>query len=194
MLSKREVLKIFKDADVLQSGHFQLSSGLHSNKYLQCAKVFQYPRYAKVLAEELARRFKKERVDLVIGPALGGIILSYEVARSLRKARALFAEREKEKMSLRRGFKIEKGEKALVVEDVITTGGSVKEVIELVKELGGEVIGVGALVDRSGKRIDFGVKTKTLLKIRVENYKKEDCPLCKKDIPLLKPGGKDVKV
>lgn len=191
MLSKREVLRIFKDTGVLQSGHFQLSSGLHSNKYLQCAKVFQYPRYAKVLAEELARRFKKERVDLVIGPALGGIILSYEVARSLRKARALFAEREKEKMCLRRGFKIEKGEKALVVEDVITTGGSVKEVIELVKELGGEVIGAGALVDRSGKRINFGVKTKTLLKIRVENYKKEDCPLCKKDTPLLKPGSRE---
>ena len=190
MLSKREVLKIFKDTGVLESGHFQLSSGLHSNKYLQCAKVFQYPRYAKVLAAELAQRFKKERVDLVIGPALGGVILSYEVARSLRKARALFAEREKEKMCLRRGFKIEKGEKALVVEDVITTGGSVKEVIELVKELGGEVIGVSALVDRSEKRINFGVKTKTLLKIRVENYKKEDCPLCKKDIPLLKPGSR----
>lgn len=191
MLSKREVLRIFKDAGVLQSGHFQLSSDLHSNKYLQCAKVFQYPRYAKVLAEELARRFKKERVDLVIGPALGGIILSYEVARSLRKARALFAEREKEKMSLRRGFKIEKGEKALVVEDVITTGGSVKEVIELVKRLGGEVIGVGALVDRSGKRINFGLRTETLLKIRIENYQKEVCPLCKKDTPLLKPGSRE---
>lgn len=191
MLSKREVLRIFKDAGVLQSGHFQLSSGLHSNRYLQCAKVFQYPRYAKVLAEELARRFKKERVDLVIGPALGGVILSYEVARSLRKARALFAEREKEKMSLRRGFKIEKGEKALVVEDVITTGGSVKEVIELVKRLGGEVIGVGALVERSGKRINFGLRTETLLKIRIENYQKEVCPLCKKDTPLLKPGSRE---
>lgn len=177
----------------LLRGHFLLSSGLHSPQYLQCALVLQHPKRAFHLAQELVKKFNKQDIDVVIGPALGGIIIAYEVARVL-ETRALFTERVEGKMQIRRGFKINKGEKVLVVEDVITTGGSVKEVIELVKENGGIVVGVGALIDRSQKKIDLGVPIKALANLNIETYPKEACPLCRQGIPLVKPGSNTLEL
>ncbi|MEW6607334.1 MAG: orotate phosphoribosyltransferase [bacterium] len=175
----------------LLRGHFLLSSGLHSPQYLQCALVLQHPKRAEYLGKELAKKFNKKDVDVVIGPALGGIIVAHEVARALG-TKALFAERVEDKMQLRRGFKINYGEKVLVVEDVITTAGSVKEVMELVKELNGIVVGVGALIDRSQGKVDLGIPLKTLAKLNIETYSRETCPLCKQQLPLVKPGSREI--
>ncbi|AAM24740.1 orotate phosphoribosyltransferase [Caldanaerobacter subterraneus subsp. tengcongensis MB4] len=188
-MEKEKVLEIFEKLEVINKGHFLLSSGKHSDTYLQCAKIFQYPNYSEIFSRELAEKFKGYRIDVVIGPAIGGIILAYEVARQIG-VRALFAEREDNVMKLRRGFEISKGERVLVVEDVVTTGGSVKEVIELVRSLGGEVIGVGTIVDRSDGKIDFGVPFESIVKLQIKTYEKEECPLCKEGIPLVKPGSR----
>lgn len=191
MLTEKEVLKIFRDKGALLTGHFELASGLHSAKYLQCAIVLQYPELAVLLCAELAGRFGQEpgKVDLVISAAIGGIIVGQEVARAL-KAKAIFCERQEGKMRLRRGFRIARGQRVLVVEDVITTGGSVVEVIDMTREAGGQVVGIGALVDRSGQEVDFGVKKATLLTLDIPNYRPPRCPLCKRGIPLVKPGSK----
>lgn len=186
---RERILEIFKETGVLMEGHFLLSSGRHSAKYLQCAKIFQYPKYSEEVSKALAEKFLDDKIDIVIGPAIGGIILSYEVGRILNK-KTIFAERENGVMSLRRGFTIEPGSKVLVVEDVVTTGGSVKEVIELVKNNGAEVIGVGSIVDRSGGKVDFGVKFRSVISLEVESYEPAECPLCKKNIPFIKPGSR----
>ncbi|HHV72223.1 MAG TPA: orotate phosphoribosyltransferase [Clostridia bacterium] len=192
MLSRKRVLSIFQETGVLQEGHFLLTSGLHSAYYLQCAQVLQYPEYTEELCRGIVEAFKDANIDLVIGPALGGVLLSYEVGKQL-KIRSIFAEREAGKMTLRRGFKIDPGQKVLVVEDVITTGGSVKEVIDLVEQSGGEVVGVGLLVDRSGGKVDFGVPTHALIKLDIETYSPETCPLCKQGaIPAIKPGSRNI--
>ncbi len=194
MLSEAEIKEIFLKADAFLTGHFLLSSGLHSPYYLQCAKVLQYPQYAEVLCRELARRIKETGVDydLVIAPAIGGIIVSYETARHLG-VRGIFAERVDGKLTLRRGFEIKKGEKAVVVEDVVTTGKSTKETIEVVKAHGGEVVAVGSLVDRSGGKVDFGVPFQTLWRLEVPVYQPESCPLCKEGKePLVKPGSRNI--
>ncbi len=170
-------------------GHFLLTSGRHSNHYMQCARVFQYPEYTQELARQLSLAFKDDGVEVVIGPAIGGIILAYEVARCLR-AKNIFAEREEGVMTLRRGFEILKGSRVLVVEDVVTTGGSVKEVMELVTETGSQVVGVGILVDRSNGAIDFGVKFHSLLSMDIQAYPPNDCPLCQQSIPIIKPGSR----
>ncbi len=188
-MTDKEVLEIFHVNHALLTGHFKLSSGLHSQNYLQCALVLQYPRLAEKLAGELAKAFAKERVDLVIGPALGGVTLAYEVARALN-ARGLFAERQDGVMALRRGFAIKAGERALVAEDVITTGGSTREVAELVRACGGVVVGVVSVIDRSWAPVDFGAPFKALAKIKIETYKEEDCPLCKINYPITKPGSR----
>ena len=192
-MDKQRVMQIFKESGVLMGGHFLLTSGRHSNKYMQCAKVFQYPEYTQELAEKLALGFKDDDVDMVIGPAIGGIILSYEMSRCLG-VKNIFAERENGSMTLRRGFEIPKGSKVLVVEDVITTGGSVKEVIDLVNRVGGEVIGVGVFVDRSNGTVDFGVKLHSILSVDVQSYEAENCPLCQNDIPIIKPGSRNIDV
>ncbi len=183
------IISLLLKTEGLLRGHFLLSSGLHSPQYLQCALVLQHPKRATYLGKELSKKFSEEKVDVVIGPALGGIIIAYEVARALG-IKALFAERAEEKMQLRRGFKINQGERVLVVEDVITTGSSVQEVIELVKELGGIVVGVGVLIDRSHGRVNLGVPLKTLASLNIETYPKESCPLCRQGLPLVKPGSK----
>lgn len=188
-MTEKDALKIFDKYNALLTGHFKLSSGLHSEKYLQCALVLQYPDAAEALAKELAKKFAGEKIDLVIGPALGGITIAYETARAIG-VRGLFTERQEGKMVLRRGFSIKPGERALVVEDVITTGGSTKEVIEVVKSLAGQVIGVGCIIDRSATSIDFGTGFKSLAKIKVDTFKEGDCPLCKKNIPVMKPGSR----
>lgn len=183
------IISLLLKTEGLLRGHFLLSSGLHSSQYLQCALVLQHPKRATHLGKELAKKFSGEKIDVVIGPALGGIIIAYEVARALG-IKALFAERVEEKMQLRRGFKINQGERVLVVEDVITTGGSVQEVIELVRGLGGIVIGVGALIDRRQGKVNLGVPLKTLASLNIETYSKESCPLCRQGLPLVKPGSK----
>lgn len=199
-LNEREVLSLLQGAGALLKGHFQLSSGLHSPQYVQCALVLSFPDYAKRLAESLAEPFKGEGITLVIGPALGGIVLSQEVARALR-ARAIFAERtvcraqddtggEKGILSLRRGFRIQEREKLLVVEDVVTAGGSVREVMRIVKEEGGTVRGVASLVDRSSGQVDFGVRWESLIRLDLKAYPPERCPLCPEGIPLEKLGSR----
>ncbi len=190
MLTQERVLEILKEAGVLLEGHFLLTSGRHSNKYLQCAKIFQNSKYSEELCKDLAEKYKNDRVDLVIGPAIGAILISYEVSRQLG-VNNIFAERDSDgKMTLRRSFEIGKGERVLVVEDVVTTGGSVREVIDVVREAGGEVVGVGSIVDRTGGKVDFGVPYKAVLSVEVESFTAEQCPLCKQGQPVVKPGSR----
>ncbi|OPY58003.1 MAG: Orotate phosphoribosyltransferase [Pelotomaculum sp. PtaU1.Bin035] len=191
MLTTDEVLSIFQNTRAMLTGHFQLTSGRHSDRYFQCAMVLQHPNYTETLCRELAVRFAGENISAVIGPATGGVIVSYEVARALGVL-SMFAERENGVMKLRRGFSIKPGDKVLVVEDVITTGGSVREVIEIVKGLGGEVVGAGVLVDRSNGTEELGVRTEALLTTEVTSYTPEECPLCKKGFPVVKPGSRDI--
>lgn len=191
-MTREEILQLFTETDVLKTGHFLLTSGLHSDQYLQCAQLLQYPEATKKAIGELAKHFKDLDIQTVIGPAMGGIIISYEMARQLG-VRSIFTEREDGKMALRRGFAIKPGEKVLVVEDVVTTGGSVKEVISLIKDLGGQVAAVAALVNRSGGKVDFGVPAYYLLDLEVKAYQPQECPLCKEGIPIVKPGSRKVK-
>ncbi len=195
-MNKEQVLSIFKQTGALLEGHFQLTSGLHSPQYFQCAKVLQYPTHTELLCGEIASLFKQRKVDVVIAPALGGIVVGQEVGRQLC-ARTMFAERKDGVMQLRRGFKINKGERVLVCEDVVTTGGSVFEVINIVKEQGGRVAGVGSIVDRSGGKVKFDVEDGgsqfATLSMDVVTYKSEECPLCKKGVPVVKPGSRGNK-
>jgi orotate phosphoribosyltransferase len=189
-MTEEEVLLILEKTGALLEGHFQLSSGLHSSEYVQMALVLSYPAYASKLGEALARRFANKKIDIVIGPALGGIIISYEVGRALGK-KAIFAEKEDGIFKLRRGFHIQKGENALVVEDVTTTGGSALKVVTLIKELGGVVAGVGSLVDRSTENSQLlALNHQTLIHLSLKTYRKEECPLCREGIPIEKPGSK----
>lgn len=188
-MKKEQVLEIFTQTGVIQKGHFLLTSGRHSDTYMQCAKLFQDAKASELLAKEIAEKYRDEQVDLVIGPAVGGIILAYEVSRQLG-CRNIFAERENGTMTLRRGFTIEKGERVLVCEDVVTTGGSVMEVMDIVREMGGEIVGVGVIVDRSAGKVDFGVPMESIISMEVVSYPAEDCPICKTGQPLVKPGSR----
>lgn len=193
MLTEERVLEVLKEAGVLLEGHFLLTSGKHSAKYLQCAKIFQNTKYSEELCADLALKFKNEKIDLVVGPAIGAIQMAYEVSRQLGVPN-FFAERENGSMTFRRGFAIEKGQRVLVVEDVITTGGSVREVIELVQSAGGIVVGVGSIVDRSGGEISFGTPFSSVISMKVEAYESDNCPLCKSNIPVIKPGSRNIGV
>ncbi len=188
-LPKEELLQIFKQTDALLEGHFLLTSGLHSPHYFQCAKVLQYPKYLHLLAGEIAKHFEYSEIELVISPAIGGIVVGTEVGRML-EARTIFAERESGVMSLRRGFEIKKGERALVVEDVVTTGGSVNEIIHLVGKAGATLAGVGYIVDRSNDKTTFNAKTFSVLQMNVVTYAPDSCPLCKEGTPAVKPGSR----
>jgi len=183
------MLELFRTTGALQQGHFRLSSGLHSLEYFQCAKVLQFPQYNELLCGDIARFFHDWRVDIVVAPAIGGIMVGQEVARQMR-VRGIFAEREDGKMTLRRGFEVKQGERILVCEDVVTTGGSVFEVIDLVKSTGGAIVGVASIVDRSNSPINFGVQFVSLLKMAVPVYKPEICPLCEEKVPVVKPGSR----
>lgn len=190
MLSKEEATKIFSDAGALLEGHFLLTSGKHSNQYMQCAQVLQYPRYTEELARHLAEKFRDSDIEMVIGPAMGGIIVSYEVARQLGVP-GIFTERQDGQMQLRRGFQIPPEKRVLVVEDVVTTGGSVREVIDLVQKAGGIVAGVGVLVDRSNGQVDFGVKQEAVLTMDIQSWERDICPLCADGkLPAVKPGSR----
>ncbi|MBC8181110.1 orotate phosphoribosyltransferase [candidate division KSB1 bacterium] len=188
-MTKDEVLTVFKQTAALLDGHFRLTSGLHSPQYFQCALVLQDPVQAQKLCWEIAAQFMTDKIDVVIAPAVGGIVVAQEVAR-LVSARAIFAERENGEMILRRGFTIKPKEKVLVVEDVVTTGGSIKEVIELVQSAGADLKGVGFLVDRSQGKVDFPVRKFSVLEMEVITYEPESCPLCKQGIPVVKPGSR----
>lgn len=188
---ENNILEIFKKTGALLHGHFLLTSGRHSSMYFQCAKVLQYPEYTEKVCKVIADYFKTYEIDTVISPAMGGIIVGQEVARQLNK-RSIFAEREEKKLTLRRGFTIDKGEKLLVCEDVVTTGGSVFEVIDIVKQQGGEVVGVGYIVDRSSGKVQFGYPQVSTMKMDVISYSPEECPLCLEKLPLVKPGSRKV--
>lgn len=193
IIKTEEVMKKFKDAGAIQKGHFKLTSGVHSDTYIQCAQVMQHPEFMHNLCSELGKKFRGDDIDVIVGPAIGGIIMAHVMARVLGPwVRAIFTERENEKMTLRRSFEIKEGEKVLVVEDVTTTGSSVREVIDIVKSRKGKVVGVGVLIDRSGGKVNFGVKTEKLLTIDIKTYLPEECPLCKKGIPAVKPGSRDL--
>ncbi|HWQ73681.1 MAG TPA: orotate phosphoribosyltransferase [Syntrophomonas sp.] len=190
MLSNERAIEIFTSAGALMEGHFKLTSGRHSNRYMQCAQVLQYPDLTEELARHLAEQFQGEKIDYVIGPAMGGIIVAYEVARQL-KVPGMFTERQEGQMALRRGFGIKPGDRVLVVEDVVTTGGSVVEVMEAVRQLGGVVAGVGVLVDRSGGKVNFGVPMRAVLNLDIESWEAENCPLCREGGgEAIKPGSR----
>ncbi len=190
-LNENEILGIFRETGALLEGHFLLTSGKHSNVYFQCAKVLQYPDYTKQICELIAKQFESYDFETVVAPAMGGIIVGYEVARQLNK-RFIFAEREDKNLTLRRGFSLKENEKILVCEDVITTGGSVYEVINIVKNHKANVIGVGAIVDRSGGKVKFDSPLFTTLQINADTYMPEDCILCRENIKLVKPGSRKI--
>jgi orotate phosphoribosyltransferase len=191
-MTSDEVLDIYKKTGALLTGHFLLSSGLHSDKYLQSAVVLQQPDIATKLCAALAAHFRGQKIEVVIAPALGGVFVSHETARALG-VRALFAERVNGELMLRRGFTIRTGERVLVVEDVITTGKSTKETIEVVKKAGGVVVAAGSLVDRSGGKADLGVPYKSLVTLDVPTYTPETCPMCKAGSTPVKPGSRGLK-
>ncbi len=193
IIKTEEVMKKFEQAGAIQKGHFKLTSGVHSNTYIQCAQIMQHPEFMHNLCSELGKKFRGDDIDVIVGPAIGGIIMAHVMARVLGPwVRAIFTERENGKMTLRRSFEIKKGEKVLVVEDVTTTGSSVREVMDIVRSRQGKVVGIGVLIDRSGGKVDFGIKTEKLLTVDIKTYLPEECPLCKKGIPVAKPGSREL--
>jgi len=189
-LSQDEILQIFKETGALLQGHFLLTSGKHSDQYMQCAQVLQYPVKAETLCKELAVKFEDFKIDTVIAPAVGGIVVAHDVGRALG-VKAIFTERQSGEMVLRRGFELAPGDKVLVVEDVITTGGSVKEVIKVVNEAGAIPVGVGVLVDRSGGKANFNsLPLHSLIQMDIEVFEPENCPICAQGLPAEKPGSR----
>ena len=186
---ERRTLEMFKQTGALLEGHFQLTSGLHSPRYLQCALVLQHPQHAEEIGRDLAEPFRNEQIEAVVAPAIGGIIVAHEAARALG-VRALFTERENGTMTMRRGFKLREGERVLVVEDVVTTGGSTRETMEAVRNAGGVVVGAGSVVDRSGGAVDIGVRRVALLTLEVPAFEPGDCPLCREGTAAVKPGSR----
>jgi len=190
-------MQLFRETGAYLKGHFRLTSGLHSNEYLQCALVLRYPNIAGRFGVQLAARLPDS--DIVVSPAIGGLIIGHEVARA-KSAKAhgdtkgvpfLFTERDADgKMTLRRGFSIQNGETAIVIEDVVTTGGSTREVIALLTAAGAQVVGAGSVIDRSGGRADLGVPRVALATLDAVTYPPEDCPLCKQGLPVVKPGSR----
>jgi len=191
-LNEKEILQIFRETGALLEGHFILTSGLHSDRYFQCARVLQYPWHAEALCRGIADHFTGRKIDAVVSPAVGGILVGQETARHLH-VRSIFTERVDGRMTLRRGFEVNPGETLLVAEDVTTTGGSVKEVMEAVRQAGGSVAAVAAIVDRSGGKADFGVPYYSLLRMDVKNHPPDDCPLCRSGSAAVKPGSRGLK-
>jgi orotate phosphoribosyltransferase len=191
--TESEILEIFYKTGALLKGHFLLTSGRHSDQYFQCAKVLQYPEYTEIICAVIANYFRETEFDTVVSPAMGGIIVGQEVARQLGK-RSIFAEREDKKLVLRRGFGLDSGERVLVCEDVVTTGGSVFEVIDIVRNAGAALIGTGYIVDRSNGKVLFGVPQISTVKMDVVSYIPDECPLCKQNITLVKPGSRKIQV
>ncbi|WP_273265896.1 orotate phosphoribosyltransferase [Flexistipes sinusarabici] len=190
-MTDKEIIEIYKKHDALLKGHFLLSSGLHSDMYLQSALVMQYPVIAESIINELVKKVYFMNFTTVVSPAIGGIRFGYELARLLKK-RSVFTERTNGQMSFRRGFTLQEGESVLVAEDVVTTGKSTKECIKVVEDTGAKVVGVTSLIDRSGGDVDFGVPFIPLITVEVNTYEPEKCPLCNEGIPLTKPGSREI--
>ncbi len=188
-LPHNQVLDIFRETKALLEGHFQLTSGLHSPHYFQCAKVLQYPKYLHLFAGEIAKHFAYAEIEVVISPAIGGVVVGTEVGRMMG-VRTMFAERNDGVMALRRGFELRSGERVLVVEDVVTTGGSVSEVMEIVRKSGATVSGVGFIVDRSNGKTRFEAKQFSVLQMDAITYKPAECPLCAAGSKAVKPGSR----
>lgn len=190
-MQQDELKTLFKKNNALLTGHFKLSSGLHSDTYFQSALILQYPKEAEFLAQELAKKLKENNitVDVVVSPAMGGVIIGHEMGRALG-VRAIFTERVGGKVWLRRGFSLKENEKVLIVEDVITTGLSTREVIDSIKPSGCKVVAVVSLVDRSAGKVDFGVSKFSLLSLEVNSYKEEECLMCKEGNVALKHGSR----
>jgi len=202
MSTQDELKRLFEKVGAVRHGHFELSSGLHSGTYVQCALVLQYPRFAEKLGQALAALFSDARIDAVVSPAMGGVIIGQEVARALPThgdttgggVPAMFVERDASgTMCLRRGFALKPDTHVLVVEDVWTTGGSTQEAISVVEEAGGRVVAAGALIDRSGGKIEFPVESNALLELTIESYEPDDCPLCRTGSLAVKPGSRFVR-
>lgn len=183
--------EMLKETEAFLEGHFLLSSGKHSDGYVQCAKLLMYPDKAEKAVKLIVEKLKDIDFDIVVGPAMGGVIVSYELGRQTGKP-SIFVEREDGSMKLRRGFAIEKGQKVLIAEDVVTTGKSSYEAIKVVEDNGGEVIGIGCIVDRSSGDIKYPIYSG--VKLNINTYEKEDCPLCKESIPIVKPGSRKIAV
>ncbi len=188
-MEQSDIIKMLEDTGALLDGHFKLRSGLHSNRFFQAALVFQYPDVAAKICAELANKIGDVQVDTVLAPALGGVIVGYEFARTLG-VRSVFAEKENDGLVLRRGFKFSPGEKVFIAEDVITRGRRVQQTIDLAREHGAEVVGVGVVVDRSGGKASFDVPLTSLVKLQLETYPPEECQLCKSGLSLDTPGSK----
>jgi orotate phosphoribosyltransferase len=203
MLKREELLRMFESAGAIRHGHFELSSGLHSVTYVQCAQVLQYPRFAEKLGHALAALFSDATIEVVVSPAMGGVIVGQEVARALPELRtglvgggipAIFVERDASgTMTLRRGFSLRADQHVLIVEDVWTTGGSTLEAIQVVEEAGGRVVAAGALIDRSAGKVEFPVEAQALLDLPIASYPPEDCPLCREGSAAVKPGSRFVR-
>lgn len=193
-MTPAEIRDILETTGAIRQGHFQLSSGLHSPSYVQCALVLQHPQHAARLSQALAERLAalKVNINVVASPALGGVVFGYELARQLG-VRAIFAERDAGgSLTLRRGFSVEKGERVVVAEDVVTTGGSTRETIEVIRRAGGEVVAVTVLLDRSGGVVRFDVPFEALLAESIPTYSPGQCPLCRQGVPVDKPGSRPV--
>lgn len=187
-MSEKEVEDLLIETSAIMEGHFLLTSGLHSPRYVEKFNVLQKPVYTEKLCRAMAEKFKDANIETVVGPVTGGILLAHETGKALG-TRAIFTERENGKMTFRRGFTLHEGERVLIVEDIVTTGGSIREVIDVVKEHGGIPVAVSMLVDRSGGKATFGdVPSTALLHMDVQTYKPEECPLCKAGIPMTKRG------
>lgn len=191
-MTEAEVLTIFRRSGALLEGHFRLSSGLHSPGYLQCALVLQHPREAELLGAALGDVLRSLRAVTVLSPAMGGIVIGQEVGRALG-VRAIFAERQDGVLTLRRGFNLDRGEKVLIVEDVVTTGGSTRETMEVARAADAVVVGACAIVDRSGGKQGLNVPFHALLNMDVKAYKEDECPLCKEGLPVVKPGSRGAR-
>lgn len=187
-MTDQELLAKFEELGVLLTGHFKLTSGLHSKQYMQCAKLFEYPKQAGEVLEHLISQLP-EGIETIIAPAIGGITVGYEVARQLG-CRFIFTERQDGKMTFRRGFGLKPGEKVLAIEDVITTGGSVKEVIDLARESGADVLGVTTVVDRSQAKAEFDIPLTSLVTMEIEVFEPGNCPLCADGIEIQSPGSR----
>jgi orotate phosphoribosyltransferase len=189
-MKREEVQKFFEQAGAVRNGHFELSSGLHSSTYIQCALVLQYPNQAEILGRALSELFANLQVSCVVAPAMGGITIGYEVARALG-VRSLWVERDRSgQMALRRGWELKPGERVLVIEDVWTTGGSTRETIGVVEQEEGLVVAAGALIDRTGGRVEWNVPARALLEMEVPSYEPDDCPLCRAGGASTRPGSR----